>query len=263
VNKVVVQQANGIACFGTAQPLLAVPSNEIQLLDMRRDYFVASLPRPEFPLVVAAEKPGWKGRVIAFNAGFFHDPYEGVTGKRFPGIGAADNAKFATNLLHMLTAGTAPETETWEAMQALISDIETTLSHLAERTLCLIQGADWFDYLVPEGVRNKCITKQRTENPRFPAPAYLDLVDFKQIFRANWERLQAIGVLQSVRKNEVSERIQDVNELRKPAMHAAKRVFGRVDEPEAGALSRLREHRDFFRGLLSAVGPLRNVREGA
>jgi hypothetical protein len=242
VESVLVQQANGIGCLGpNAQPALAIPASAIRLLDLESDFFVGHFPRPELPVVATAGKHEWRGQLVAFNTTMFHDPYEGIMGDRFPGIEGADNGLLAKNLLRLISGGRPAPSYDWERAFALICSFETALARVTARTLKMSSERNWFDEFAPENVRTKCYERQRQENPDFPAESFLDLIDFKRIWKEHWEKFSPVV---SLLPNELGRKamlgaIQWVNDIRKPAMHATKRVLAGISPPDRSAFAEM------------------------
>ncbi|MBL8419938.1 MAG: hypothetical protein JNK92_04810 [Dechloromonas sp.] len=254
VREVLLQQANGIGCFGIAQTILAIPSDQVKLLDVREDSFVGNIPRPELSVVVSSSRSDWRGRVIASSAGLFHDPYVGPLGDQFPGISAGDNAIFARNLLRAIASGTASEVHDWLYVYSLISQIEIGVSQVTDTTLSRVSGDGWFHSRVPESIVKKCTERRSSESQTFPVAAYLDLIDFKSIWKACWADFEplllAVGLPSS--KTSALRFLQEVNEVRKPAMHPNKRFHIGIPEPSKEQVSKLQEYARLTASLAEA-----------
>lgn len=242
VNELLLQQASGVGCFGDAQVVLAVPSSNVQLLDICTDYFILGLPRPELPVVATSGLPDWRGQVIAFHVGIFHDPYQGPFGAEFPGIVAADNQRFAQNLLRVVSDGRPPVGTSWEDAYALINDIETGVARLTARILSANAGADWFDQCIPQRIREKCRARQIEESAGFPIAAYLDLIDYKAIWKENWSVFASLFDQHAppASKTRSLHFLQEVNPLRALAAHPTKRLLGGLSSPTEDQMDLLR-----------------------
>lgn len=254
VREVLLQQANGIGCFGNTQPVLAIPSAQLKLVDLRTDVFVGNIPRPELPVVVSSGRPDWRGRVIASNAGLFHDPYVGPFGAQLPGISARDNAIVARNLLRAIASGSASEVHDWKYVFSLISQIEIGISQVTATTLSRVSGDGWFHSRVPESIVKKCTERRSSESQSFPLAAYLDLIDFKSIWKACWADfeplLRSVGLPNS--KTNALKFLQEVNEVRKPVMHPNKRFHIGIAEPSKDQVSKLQQYASLTANLVEA-----------
>lgn len=256
VDNLLLQQANGIGCLGSnTQPVIAVPSSAIRVLDMRTDYFVQNFPRPELPIFASAGKTNWRGQILASNVGLFADPYKGILGDYFPAIDGADNRIFARNLLRLIANGVAPPAYDWEQVFALISRIETSLARVTDIALRKKAGGKWFRITVPQELQIKCAGRAAGENSNFPVEAYLDLIDFKKIWKANWDQFAPLlaHVKPPLTKAEFLKDIQAANDIRKPAMHATKRVLAGVPQPGRDTFIRLTRIAEYAGTMLDAA----------
>jgi len=246
VTQLLLQQANGIGCVGDAQAVLALPSESIELTDMRTDYGVNNFPRPDLPVIVSAASPGWRGRVIGMNTSFFHDSYRGPLGDSFPGIAALDNERAARNILECIASGKEAYVESWEEVFRLIDGIERTVARVTARLLQESAGAEWFTFLVPEKIRSKCTQRQEHERSGFPVAAYIDLIDYKLIWKENWSIFQPILVKAALpdSKSEGLRFMQDVNDLRKLSMHPTKRLHANLLRPARDDIKLLEKYQE-------------------
>lgn len=244
VSRLVIQQANGIACFGNAVPVLALPSRIIRLLELRSDLFVSEFPRPELPIIASVAKREWKGRIVAVNAGLTHDAYTGMLGETFPGITAADNEQFAKNVLRTIALGQPSREFGWQDVFRLISEIEMRLARTTNIVLSRVAGEDWFSTCVLSGVKEKCHERLQHEQSGFPASAYLDLIDYKRIWSDQWVLFGKL-MLQldpAASKTNSLRFIQGLNDLRKPAMHPSKRYYAGLPPPDHSIENELRQY---------------------
>jgi hypothetical protein len=241
VDELLLQQVNGMACVGAAKAILAIPSEGVRLMDLRKDTFVDAVPRDEFPVIGAVSLNGWKGSILATSTGIFPDSYIGGTGINFPGISGANNRKLAENLMTRLAGATIGAQITWEDVYALIGRFEDGLARTVDRLLRQISGDGWFAIAVPEKVQAKCQTRSQSENTGFPLASYMDLIDWKTILKANWPALLERNLLAgNVSCNRLLDVIQSVNEVRKLAMHPTKRFFLGAGVPNREQLEMLR-----------------------
>jgi len=255
VQEVLLQQVNGIGCFGNAQPILAISSAQVKFIDLRSDKFVGHVLRPELPIVVSSRRSEWRGRVIAASASIFHDSYVGPTGVHFPGISGGDNETFARNLLRAVASGTAVEVHDWMYIYSLVSQIEIGVSQVTETTLSRVSGNSWFQLRVPEKIVKKCAERRSSEAQVYPEKAYLDLIDYKSIWRACWidfePLLRAVGLPSS--KISALRFLQEVNEVRKQAMHPTKRFHIGLTQPSKEQVSKLQDHSRLTASLVAVL----------
>ncbi|MFZ5557674.1 MAG: hypothetical protein ACOZDY_13295 [Pseudomonadota bacterium] len=258
VNELLLQQANGIGCFGDAQVVLAVPSGEIRLLDSQRDLFVSETPRPELPIMATASRSDWRGRVIALHAGILHDAYSGPLGNAFPGITAGDNEVFAKNLIRVLADGPPPTGNTWEDASRLLSEIETGIARLTDRLLRAAAGETWFLSRVPSKIQDDCRDRQSKENAGFPPAAYLDLTHFKTIWKENWAVVSPVFERHSppASKTKSMKFFQEIIPIRNLSAHPAKRTLADLPHPTREQMDRLLRAKRTVEALvrLSLVG---------
>lgn len=242
VTRLVLQQANAIGCFGGAEPVLTVPAKGVKLLDIRSDYFFANASRPELPVIASSSHDNWRGRIIALNGSLFHDAYDNPFGGHFPGIKAADNAIFARNLLRVIGGG-VPSPDPWDSVSALVGKIEENVALITRRVLSEKSQQDWFFELVPSEIQTKCIERQRSENQAFPPAAYLDLIDYKKIWKQNWDHFSPLinAVAPPASKSNSIAFLQRTNDWRKPIAHPTKRILGGVEPPSREDVARLEE----------------------
>lgn len=242
VTKLVLQSAHAIGCFGDAESVLAVPGKDVKLLDIRTDYFFANAPRPELPVIATSSHADWKGRIIGLNASLFHDAYDNPFGGHFPGIDAADNRIFARNLLRIIGSG-APSPDPWDTVSALVGKIEEEVALITRQVLSGEAQRDWFLEFVPSEIQVKCEERRESENHAFPPAAYLDLIDYKKIWKQNWDRFSPLisAAAPPASKSASIGFLQRTNDWRKPIAHPTKRVFGAIESPTKEQLYRLEE----------------------
>jgi hypothetical protein len=84
--------------------------------------------------------------------------------------------------------------------------------------------------------------------------AYLDLIDYKAIWKGRWGVFEPL--LQSVAPPATKTRslafLQQVNEMRKSAMHASKRYYARLSVPDTSDMDILRGHLALVTALIGA-----------
>jgi hypothetical protein len=171
VSTLLLQQPNGLGCFGNTKPILSLPLSEISLIETRSDVFVDGLNRPEFPLMGVAAKDGWQGKVIASTAGFIHDSYPNIFGNIFPGIEGGNNIQLTRNLIKVISEGFQLPRETWQAVYSLIAEIEFRCLEITRILLTNKFGNNWFDLSCPTNIKEKCLARASYELQG--APLYL------------------------------------------------------------------------------------------
>jgi hypothetical protein len=254
VNRLLLQQANGIHCEGGAQTVLALPIGAIQSVDMERDEIV-QVARPELPVIASTARPQWLGgRVIAMHAGIVQDAHLGPTGIRFPGIEGEDNAFFARNLLQIV-AGTPGPQLSWEAARSVAIQFETAIANLIRLILADAYGDEWFARAAPEKVRSKCNDAWVKNNRAATPQSHLNLIQFIELFEENWSvigsALAAAG--QTITLREAKAAISQVNPIRNLAMHVTKAVYGDKPTPTPDEMTVLRKHANMMVAVERAV----------
>jgi hypothetical protein len=237
VSSLVLQQPNGLGCSGYAQPAIALPADAIDVIDLRTDYRVFDFPKPELPVVAVSSRDSWAGRVIAMGADVFHDPYVGPLGDEFPGIGAEDNEQFARNLLRLIQSTPSVRGATWEDAYRTVRSIEYNIFWITKIVLSAAYGEKWFDAAVPEGVRNKCVERSAQERKGFPPSAYIDILDYEKVWRAQWTYVGPL--LGDTSRNAGTKFFGRLNDIRKLTMHATKQISIDRAAPTAGELAEL------------------------
>jgi hypothetical protein len=240
VDAVLIQQPQVLLCNGEATPVLTVPLSEVEVTDLRTDYFQ----KLDVTAVSVAGVGGSGGGVLAVSGGLFHDPYTGPTGFLFPGI--HENARLARNVLRWL-AGEKPTVSLEDATEAfrIIDRIERTIAGYMKALLERVYP-DWWTDGIPQKVRVDASTRAEEERNQLPKNCYLDLVQWKQVADANWENIEADWrrVGWGGNKKAGLKWFDELNDIRKVVMHPTKRAFG------AGLSS---EKLSFLRTLKSQV----------
>lgn len=261
VDRLVLQQANGILCQGGSQTVLAMPADTIEPIDMSKDLFV-ELPRPELPVMASTSKRGWRGgRIIAMHAGVVHDAYTGPTGMRFPGIEGEDNETFARNLVGVVAGAHGPQLS-WEEARSVVTEFETAIAVVVREILRDVHGENWFAISAPPQVAEKCLEAARNSRSAGPPQMYLNLVQFLKIMEKNWPVIgSALAVAgNSMTLADAKTSIGEVNPIRNQAMHVTKAVYGERTAPSADEMATLRRHRDM---MVDAETAIRKVSRGA
>jgi hypothetical protein len=234
VSTLLLQQPNGLGCLGNTKPILSLPLSEISLLETRRDVYVDGLNRPEFPLMGVVAKDDWKGKVIATTAGFIHDSYPNMFGYIFPGIEGGNNIQLTQNLIRIISEGFPLPGRTWQSIYILFSEIELRCLEITRSLLSNKFGNNWFDLSCPAVIKEKCLARASYELPGVPLYIFLDLIDFKNIWKENWSHFSvffATASLPNPSKNSALKFFQELNEIRKVVAHPIRQLHPRSASP--------------------------------
>jgi hypothetical protein len=105
--------------------------------------------------------------------------------------------------------------------------IETTLHERIRSALENHHGSgemNWWTKGVPLRIREKCSQRREGDPKRLDSYCYTDLLDLREILKANWGVLKAeVGRLGSDRK-QLHEMLGRVNEIRNMVMHPARGI---------------------------------------
>jgi hypothetical protein len=176
----------------------------------------------------------------------------GPLGDEFPGISAAGNQRFAHNVLRMLRDAPRLVEDSWADMYRFINNTENNLYHVTKSVLSKSFGKEWFHRGIPEQVRNKCRERAERERKGFPDWSYLDILDYKTVWRANWSMFQA-PYGPDVSREKGTAFFGGLNELRKMTMHATRQVStGRV-APTVAEVAELRGYMAHVQWLLEVA----------
>ena len=220
VRKLALAQPNALSLRGLAPVgVVALPLPPFIALESDR---VVDLPKPELPVMAVLAPQPWTGRLIAINAGVFHDPFRNGFGFTWPGINGADNRRLAENVLGWLQRNVRSSPLGWETAYGQIVAVETAILRITQEWL----APEWFSK-VPEKTKTQCEDRRKSEGDRAPIQAYLTLTDFEKIWSAHWDTIfsslvEASGLGASKKKGLAF--FGTLNELRKLAMHPAKAV---------------------------------------
>jgi len=234
VTSLVLQQPNGLGCLGNSKPILSLPLTDISLIDMRRDLFVDGLTRAEFPVMGVSAKDDWKGKVVATTAGFMHDSYPNSFGYVFPGIDGGSNKQLTQNLVRIISEGFPMPGHTWQDVYSLINSVEVKFFEVTSKVLKQKFGDEWFAASCPSNIMEKCISRASNELPTAPLYIFLDLIDFKNIWRENWDLFSkyfATPLSPDPSKNSSLKFIQDLNEIRKVVAHPIRQLHSGSQYP--------------------------------
>lgn len=161
------------------------------------------------------------------------------------------NGHFACNLLRSLR-GPGPQ----PLAEQLLKQIEINLYEFVSRTLEL-GDENWWQNLVPEVIRNKCMERRQAERSQDSPQAYLDLIDYKKITSKNWQVFENHfqAVVGEGGKNKLLKWFDRLKDLRKLSAHVTKqhatgRSFTAQDEQFVGEIDLL------VRRLFRRVCPL-------
>jgi hypothetical protein len=175
VDEVQIQGPNAIWYGGESLPVLVADDQYVAIdgeKDLPLDWNARELP------CIGAWHGLEHGGVLAMSGGYFHDPYDGPTGVRWPGIEA--NERLAQNVIRYLTEG-RPSLTPEDRCQRIEINVADFVFGILKKA-----QADWWTEFVPLPVRQKCAQRQEEENNRLPKEAYFDLIDLKTVMHKNW-----------------------------------------------------------------------------
>lgn len=215
---------HAIRLHGAAQSLLALPAGHGLCIDMKKD-LPGEWPAPEFTCLA-----GYFGRgkdqttVIAAGTWLLRDPFTNGFRQSNLGIQAGDNRIFAQNLLDfMVGRDIRPANTSIQAAYRRLEQIERNYFDFTGAVLSQISDDWWME--VPEDIRTACRMKREMEkNPQFGDSAYLDVLDYRAIWKAHWDRFQPLlsqaGLIGG--KAKALRYFHHLNDIRKSVMHPTK-----------------------------------------
>lgn len=104
---------------------------------------------------------------------------------------------------------------------------------------------EWWFIGVPKGVRKKVDERRNEEGGKNTREQNFDLIDYREIVHANWPLFEPILARGKGSKDARTKWLVEVNELRKPIMHASKGVHMPISE---GQLRQLEEIDEWLSG---------------
>lgn len=233
INSIVVQQPSSIWYGRESSPLL-VGNKSVQVVDDM-----------DLPVEWGARKlccaAKWQGNensaVWLFAGGFFHDPYTGPFSQHFPGI--ESNRTLAKNLISKILRSTR-KTFTLPMFTSLIEKIEVKLHDLVMHLLKTKYGKNWWINGVHARIRKKCEDRYKEEKCVRPKESYLDIVDYKEIIKKNWQIFSSVfeSMFNTKGKARSLRWIVSFNNTRKVVAHSIK-YRSKPPEPQ--------EQQDLFR----------------
>lgn len=179
---------HGLICNGDSQAVFAVPDRDIELVD-ERDLFT-SWPSPEIPCIAIWRSPEGRGGLVVLSCGFYRDPYTGPFGDYFPEIAGCQNEQLCINLLK-LVADVPVLHFGWDEAAAALRQIESNLFQVTKSVLASLYG-DWWEGGVAEAIRDKCRLRRDGEKGVLHESAYMELLDYKRIWKAQWETFRTV-----------------------------------------------------------------------
>jgi hypothetical protein len=254
VNCVSLTAIQGLICTGDSQSVLAVPDRDIELVDAR-DLFT-SWPTPEVPCIGIWRSPVGKGGLIVLSCGFYRDPYSGPLGDYFPEIAGEQNELLCSNLLRLI-ADVPIAQFGWDEAAAAVRQIESNLFEITKGVLTTLYNDNWWDSGVPEVVRAKCRARREGEHGAFHDSAYMDLLDYKKIWKGHWDALRPVLDRQGLsvtNKDRALSFFDRVNPIRQKVAHPTKTVASgqnipsdeERDELKSSAKLLIRIHQDML-----------------
>ncbi len=232
VDRVTFNAVSALWYAGHAQPVVSFgrdpEADSILLVSGRTD-----LPVSEFtwqdvtPLVVSyTEQNG--GLLATSSIGILSDPVLTAGGLHFPGI--EGNPRLTRNIVRFLTSTGATPRQT---VQVKLHNLEVNLAEFIKSVGETGFGTAWWDQLVPEQERIKCVQRQRGQSPLISC---LDFVDFRKIIASNWELFLPYlsGVLGDVEsKTQALGWLDAIPNIRNAVAHPVREHFGEeIDEAD-------------------------------
>lgn len=224
VERMDLDATHAIDVRGEAFSLLAIPGSHALCVDTRTDLF-ADWPSPEFTCIAGFFGRGDdRRRVLALNTYPLWDPFDDGFGARHRGISGGNNEVFAENLLDWIGDARVDVLPTdISAAHRQLDQLERNYYDVTAGTLKTL-SPDWWQ-VVPERIRESCARKRASE-PRSPFPdsAYLELLDYKAIWKAHWEYFAPVLANAGVTggKGKALHYFHELNEIRKLVMHPTK-----------------------------------------
>ncbi len=160
-----------------------------------------------------------KAAVMVIAGSALNDPFQGVTGKIFPGIRA--NARFAHRLLDWLLGDLVKETSSGRAMEFLHS-IEVGIYDVILEILknkFNEKPDDWWYRGIPEMLRKKAAELSEETRGSIPKEQGFYLLSYKVIIESNWKLFATYFDPDNAGKNEAMQWMLDLNELRNKLSH--------------------------------------------
>jgi hypothetical protein len=222
VDRVIIDSANILKLHGAAQSLLVAPTEKTAVVDISKDLFV-DWSSPDLPVLAGNYHLESGGALIVLFGSLLHDPYTGYRGHNFDGID--NNLQFARNLITYLT-GRGKSTRDYELeAYGLLRRIERNLVDVVRYGLS-DKEKQWWEYCVPDKIKDKCKGRCKREGEKLPPEAYLELIDLIKLIQTNWdsfsEGLKTVGYEGGKSKLQSWLGVDRLLEIRKLSAHALK-----------------------------------------
>lgn len=224
VERMDLDATHAIDVRGEAFSLLAIPGRHALCVDTRTDLF-ADWPSPEFTCIAGFYGRGDdRRRVLALNTYPLWDPYIDGSGAQHRGISGGDNKVFAENLVEWIgNARIDAHPTDVSTAHRLLDQLERNYYDVTAGTLKTVYEHWWPS--VPKRVRESCSRKKAIEpGSPFPDSAYLELLDYRTIWREHWENFAPVLARAGVTggKGKALHYFHELNEIRKLVMHPTK-----------------------------------------
>jgi hypothetical protein len=183
VDRVTLNAVSALWYAGNAQPVVSFgrdpEAESLLLVNGRTDFPVSEFTWQEVtPLVVSyTEQNG--GLLATSSIGVLSDPVTTIGGRIVQGIQA--NPQFARNIVQFLTSA---GTTTRQTVRDKLHSLEVNLAEFVKSVGETAFGEEWWDRIVPEEERRKCVLRRRGGLPLISG---LDFVDFRKIIAGNWD----------------------------------------------------------------------------
>lgn len=235
INDVALQQPQVLRLDDRALPVVNLPLDIIELTDLRTDFF-ADWPTSAVSVLALSDSDfSRRGGILAITPTFWHEPYVGPTGVRFPGVSYGDNAILTRNIIGWLIQERLPPQSHELEAYPLINEIERCLARIVTRVLAQAYGMDWWNGPgVPSKIRKSTERRSEREHGYLPARSYLGLNDFRSIVEGSWQ-LYAAPFRAGEFVGEPSQALSwyaSLEDIRNRTMHPAKQLLsGAVISP--------------------------------
>lgn len=141
-----------------------------------------------------------------------------------------------TEFVHREKAQTS--TRAFEVLRRIEAILQQTVINELKREIGPNEEEWWF-VGVPKSVRRKVDERRNEEGGKSTREQNFDLIDYRELIEANWELFEPILSRGKGSKSARTKWLVEVNELRKPIMHASKGVHMPISEEQLGQLQEI------------------------
>lgn len=141
-------------------------------------------------------------------------------------------------------------TRAFETVRRVEENLQKTVIEELKREIGPGEEEWWFTG-VPKGVRKKVDERRNEEGGKNTREQNFDLIDYREIIHQNWSLFEPILARGKGSKEARTKWLVEVNELRKPIMHASKGIHMPISEEQ---LTQLEEIESWLTGQLQEPG---------